>query len=407
MRPFTLPITCCLLLAATLAGCKKDKSTEPDPNDPDNVQVINSDAWTTVASDQISNGNELYGGRYGTIALNQLNEQQLRWMYAFSSTNYINDHREFRVSSSGTVEHIKTFAAFTYGEQLKSLYNGQEWQLNAPQPGINNFRLFKDGTQQDLYAGDPASGPWRTDLMERADDGFFITEKPNSSTEVAFFSFQTATWKRNVIPFARQAAQTRYQGKTYAVATGNPGDPEIVVYRESDSLIATPGHKYFMMKPLKSNTYPEASGFVIHSARHANKFFVVTTLAEGGAHKYKIFRFNLDNGTLENTQVHTQEVPYPNPPVVSLNNGGLATIDENGNLYMTENRPGGTTAQYSIRKYKSGGGSEVVLPEEALLPLTEIQGIRYFNGRLYAALIYGKENGTTSRDYYMRLVRMK
>lgn len=407
MRRFFFIKACVLFLLTGLAACKKDKNNEPEPNNPDNMQVINSDRWITVASDQVTNGNNIYEGRYATIALNQLSDQQLRWMYAFSSANYINDHREFRVSSNGKAEHIKSFPAFTYGDQLKSLYDGQEWQLNAPQTGINQFTLYKNGTQQDLDAGDPASGPWRTDLMERADDGFFITEKPNASTEVAFFSFQTATWKRNVIPFARQAAQTRWQGKTYAVATGIPGDPEIQVYRESDSLIATPGHKYYLMNVLKSNTYPEASGFVIHSARYGNKFYVATTVTEGGSHKYKVFRFNLETGNLEHTQVHTQELSYPNPQWIALNNGGLLAIDEAGNLYVVENRIADMEAHFSIRKYKVGGGSELVLPEEALLRLTEIQAIRYFNGKLYAALIYAKENGTTSRDYFMRLVRMK
>lgn len=66
-------------------------------------------------------------------------------------------------------------------------------------------------------------------------------------------------------------------------------------------------------------------------------------------------------------------------------------------------------SHYSIRKYKTTGGSEVILKEEGLKKLTRIDAVYFFNNKLHAAIIYREElaGNNGMNNYHMQIICQK
>jgi hypothetical protein len=104
-----------------------------------------------------------------------------------------------------------------------------------------------------------------------------------------------------------------------------------------------------------------------------------------------VVRVNLASLTAQLVQAPEFVVPDGLDNSDVLYNLSLIEIDDAGNLYVVESRSENNEAYHSIRKYSANGGNEVVLKEQDLAVNTRIHAIKYFNGKIYAAIV-NREN---------------
>lgn len=150
-------------------------------------------------------------------------------------------------------------------------------------------------------------------------------------------------------------------------------------------------------------TIPNA-GYIMHSTRHNENLFVA--INAHWQNKYVVYKINLNNYSVQKVMEETKVENYPNPEFIIKNLASLAEIDPDGNLYLIANNSQDTNAHYSIRKYKTTGGNEVILKEEDLKNLTRIDAIYFFNNTLYAAIVYREElaGNNGMNNYHMQII---
>lgn len=401
---FFLPLYLILILGST--SCKKD-SKKNNPSNPD-FELVNSPNWKTLGKDVIGAGND--GGiQLISLALNQLSPDELRWMYAITTPNYTNNQHEMRANRADQTSILTSFAAETNKFHLKVMNGGHEWQMNTDPNGEHKLWTYKDGVIVDgqYMTNDLPSFPRYQDFLEIAEDGFMVSGF-GSGWQTATYRFSTQTWKRNWISGAGRCAQTRYGGKTYAVMLA---DTDAVIYTEGDTPVTSNYQTLYAMKLLKTATTPVSqSGELEYTVLYGKLFYIA--VQNSLTNSLRVFKLDLE--TLDFTVVQNLTLPsrlqsgfqqkFYDQGIVDNNN--QIAIDEIGNVYINER----DDQKYSIRKYPVSGGSELVLKTEEMKEGTSILSIRYFNGKLYAGVLFQQLDQSVNTNFYqnyMQLVRMK
>lgn len=397
-----LPILIMLLLG--ISSCKKDDKKNKKPD----YELVNSSNWKTLGKDVIGAGNS--GGiQIVTLSLNLLSPDILRWMYAVTTPNYTNEQREMRVTPTDELTILDKFLAPTSKYHLKVINNGHEWQMNADANNEHKLWTYKDGKIVDgqHLTDDVPSFPRYQDYLEIASDGFLVSGNWND-WQVAHYSFETQKWKRNWVSAQGRCVQTRYKGKTIVVRLD---ESKVDVYTEGDVPETSNYQTLYRMELLKTIAIPSSqSREIAYSVLYGKDYYIA--YENSMINNLKVYKLDLETFDLSLVQDLTLPARLQSGFQQKFYDQGIddnsnqMVIDEVGNVYINER----DDQKYSIRKYLVSGGSEVVLKTEELKNGTSILSIRYFNGKLYAGLLFQELDQSINTNYYqnyLQLARMK
>jgi len=399
-------ITMTVLTSVLLYSCEKgDDVINPNPDNPNNITLLNSNQWTVVANHIHKKQQGVLGGTFGTAAFSLQKEEELRWYLFFSHMTGYEDPIEIIVNNQNAVTINKPTAnTGSDFRPIKTIYGTDTWETHISFNNANHINTFKNGQLIDIgYPIRPIT------KLQTSEDGLLNnTEHYGGTNWVSHYHYGTGQWKDNSF-WATQYVSTRYNGKTFVATLLNDGTTgtqgTFTVLEESN----TPISGVYSMTSKNEVIIPNA-GYIIHSTRHNENLFVAVD-----AHwqnKFVVYKIDLNNYSvqkvIEETKVENHSNTYPQVRNLAQN----IEIDPNGNLYIVENRIENQQSHYSIRKYKSTGGSEIILKEEDLKNRTSVQGIYYFNNKLHAALVYREELAEESMpnenfwvsNYHMQIV---
>jgi hypothetical protein len=374
-----------VLTTVLLSSCKKDDDTIPNPDNPNNITLLNSNEWTVVANNVQKKQQGVLGGSFGTAAFSLQKQDELRWYLSFTHMNGFEDPIEIVVNSqnAATVNKPTGNMASDF-RAIKTIYGTDTWETYMSVNNPSHINVFKNGQLTDIgYPHRPIK------KLQTSEDGLLNnTEHYGGTNWVSHYHYGTGQWKNNVF-WATQYVSTRYNGKTYVATLLNDGTTgtqgTITVLEESNTPDAS---NMYLMTTMNEDTIPNA-GYILHSVRHNENFYVA--LNAQWQNKYVVYKINLNSLSVQKVVEETKVENYDNTDPLVRNLAQNIEIDPMGNLYIVANNIQNTDAHYSIRKYKTTGGSELVLKIEDLKNLTKVQGIYFFNNKLHVALIYREE----------------
>ena len=96
-------ITMTVLTTVLLSSCKKDDDTIPNPDNPNNITLLNSNEWTVVANHIQKKQQGVLGGSFGTTAFSLQKVDELRWYLYFSHMNGYQDPIEIVLNNQNAV----------------------------------------------------------------------------------------------------------------------------------------------------------------------------------------------------------------------------------------------------------------------------------------------------------------
>ncbi|MBL7837524.1 MAG: hypothetical protein JNM67_08410 [Bacteroidetes bacterium] len=399
-------ITMTALTAVLLSSCKKDDDISPNPDNPSNITLLNSNEWTVVANNVQKKQQGVLGGSFGTAAFSLQKQDELRWYLYFSHMTGYQDPIEIVINNQNTVTVNKpTGNTGSDFRDIKTIYGMDTWETHISFNNASNISTFKNGQHIDIgYPYKPIK------KLQTSEDGLLNnTEHFGGTNWVSHYHYGTGQWKNNVF-WATQYVSTRYNGKTYVATLLNDGTTgtqgTITVLEESNTPDAS---NMYLMTTKNEDTIPNA-GYILHSVRHNENLYVA--LNAQWQNKYVVYKINLNNYSVQKVVEETKVENYDNTDPLVRNLAQNIEIDPQGNLYIVHIRVENMDAHYSIRKYKSTGGNEVILKENDLKNLTKVQGIYYFNNKLHAALVYREELAAESKpnenfwmsNYHMQII---
>ena len=196
--------------------------------------------------------------------------------------------------------------------------------------------------------------------------------------------------------FATSFLSVRYNNRTYVINLNkNTSQAGIGIFAETDNMVTgSQGQIRYTMKE-ENHLAMSPVGFLLHSTQHGDNVFVAI---DAYGNKFEVYKINLTNFSIQKVLDETKAGTYSQY---------ANEIDAAGNLYIVENRIENQKSHYSIRKYKTTGGSEVILKEADLKEDTQIHALKYFNNKLHAAIVYRQENPKDWMDntYHMQIIR--
>lgn len=398
-------ITMTVLTTVLLSSCKKDDDTIPNPDNPNNITLLNSNEWTVVANNVQKKQQGVLGGSFGTAAFSLQKQDELRWFLYFTHMSGFQDPIEIVVNSQNAVTISKPIAKTASDfRAIKTIYGTDTWETHISFDNASHISVFKNGQLTDIgYPQRPIK------KLQTSEDGLLNNTAHSGTNWVSHYHYGTGQWKNNVF-WATQYVSTRYNGKTYVATLLNDGTTgtqgTITVLEESNTPDAS---NMYLMTNKNEDTIPNA-GYILHSVRHNENLYVA--LNAQWQNKYVVYKIDLNNYSVQKVVEETKVENYDNTDPLVRNLAQNIEIDPQGNLYIVANNIQNTDAHYSIRKYKTTGGTELVLKIEDLKNLTQVQGIYFFNNKLHAALLYREELAGESKpnenswvsNYHMQII---
>lgn len=399
-------ITITVLTTVLLSSCQKDDDTNPNPDNPNNITLLNSNEWTVVANNVQKKQQGVLGGSFGTAAFSLQKQDELRWYLSFSHMTGYQDPIEIVVNSQNAATVNKPTGNISSDfRAIKTIYGTDTWETHMSFDNPSHINVFKNGQLTDIgYPHRPIK------KLQTSEDGLLNnTEHYGGTNWVSHYHYGTGQWKNNVF-WATQYVSTRYNGKTYVATLLNDGTTgtqgTITVLEESNTPDAS---NMYLMLNKNEDTIPNA-GYILHSVRHNENLYVA--LNAHWQNKYVVYKINLNNYSVQKVVEETKVENYDNTDPLVRNLAQNIEIDPQGNLYIVANNIQNTDAHYSIRKYKTTGGTELVLKIEDLKNLTQVQGIYFFNNKLHAAVVYREELANESKpdknffvsNYHMQII---
>ncbi|GAB1454476.1 hypothetical protein MASR2M47_45320 [Draconibacterium sp.] len=379
-----------LAVAVLLSSCNKDDdNADPNnPNAPSTIGLLNTSQWKVLAKQSLPKLEGVHGGRRGTMSFTTQKPDELRWYTWHGASFNVNDHNEMIVNTHGEVFINKDLKAPSYGGDIKGFAGNDVWKINLAEVA-NHVYAFKNDQAVDL-AQNP-EGRTKLIRIQPTEDGFLNSSETLGNNYVTHYQYATQKWKNNTF-WGNNFISLRHNGKTYAIAfTRLTSSNGMTIMMESDNraMVQDPQIPsiqtvHYPMNTLKS--VPGEYGFVIQASKYGDNVFVIFH-SHTANKRYGVVKVNLSNLTLQTVQTPEHVVPPVNAATVILDNASLLEVDDAGNLYVVEIRSENMNAIYSIRKYAANGGNEVTLKEQDLHSNTQIQGIKWFNGKLHVALI--------------------
>jgi len=282
---------------------------------------------------------------------------------------------------------------------IKIIYGADTWETHISFNNPSNINTFKNGQLTNI--GYPLKS---IKILQATEDGLLNnTDHYGGTNWVSHYHYGNGQWKDNSF-WATQYVSTRHNGKTFVATLLNDGTTgtqgTITVLEESNTPDAS---NMYLMTNKNEDTIPNA-GYILHSVRHNDNLYVA--LNAQWQNKYVVYKINLNNYSVQKIVEETKVENYDNTDPLVRNLAQNIEIDPQGNLYIVANNIQNTDAHYSIRKYKTTGGTELVLKIEDLKNLTQVQGIYFFNSKLHAALVYREElaGNNGMNNYHMQII---
>lgn len=376
-----------------LFACDKDDPGTSDPDAPQSsLTLLKSSQWKVVGKQSHLKLEGAAGGSFGTMAFTLQKPDELRWYTIYHTMSSYSDANEMIFNTRGEVTINKDLKAQAYGGQIKAFVGNDVWKVNRAEV-YNRVNIFRNDQMVD-----PDQNPEGRNHIVRiqaSEDGMLNSSETLGNNYVNHYHFATQKWKNNTF-WGNNFVTFRHNGLTYVIAfTRLTSANGISIMVESDNRVEVqdpqiPSIKtvHYPMTTLQS--IPGEYGFVMHASKYGDSVFVVF-LGQTANNRYGVVRVNLASLTAQLVQAPEFVVPDGLDNSDVLYNLSLIEIDDAGNLYVVESRSENNEAYHSIRKYSANGGNEVVLKEQDLAVNTRIHAIKYFNGKIYAAIV-NREN---------------
>lgn len=401
-----------IAVVVLLTSCNKDDdNTDPNnSNNPATIGLLNTSQWRVVANQKLPMLEGVHGGRRGTMSFTTQKPDELRWYTWHGTSVNVSDHNEMILNTRGEVLINKDLKAPSYGGDIKGFAGNDVWKINLAEVA-NHVYAFKNDQMVDL-AQNPEG---RTNLrrIQPSEDGFLNSSETLGNNYVTHYEYATQKWKNNTF-WGNNFISLRHNGKTYAIAfTRLTSANGMTIMMESDNRVVVQDPQipsiqtvHYPMNTLKS--VPGEYGFVIQASKYGDNVFVIFHSHTANT-RYGVVKVNLSNLTVQTVQTPEHVVPPVHAATVILDNASLLEVDEAGNLYIVEIRNENMNAIYSIRKYAANGGNEVILKEQDLHSNTQIQGLKWFNGKLHVALINREDvpDGNPNENSFQMMYHMQ
>lgn len=393
-----------LALVATILffGCKKDDTSTSNPNPPpSNLTLLKSSNWKVTASLTREKFQGALGGSFQSVAFDLQKQDELRWYLWFRDMTSYADATELVLNSQGNVNVNKPATpAVTDFRQIKTIYGGDTWETHMPFSNTYSIAVFRNNQNINIGLGTNATN---IKNIVASEDGLLNNSAvAGGSNSVSHFHYGTGAWKTNTF-WASSFVSVRHNNRTYVISLfKNTAQDGIHVLSETDiKKTSLQGQIYYEMKYENQLAFSPV-GFLMHAAQYGDNVFVAL---DAYGNKFEVYKISLTNFTIQRVLNETKSVTYSQV---------ANEIDDQGNLYVVENRTDNQKPYFSIRKYAVSGGDEVVLKETDLLSNTHIHALKYFGGKLHAAVVYKQDvpdnnpNDNSFRyNYHMQIIAQK
>lgn len=385
-----------------LSSCKKKTGNDDNSNNPTSpsVTLLKSNNWKVAASYMQEKYQSALGGSFGTAVLDLQKQDELRWYLSFSNTSTVSNITEIVLNNQGNVTINKPPATgVTDFRQIKTIHGGNIWETHIPWY-YGNIAVFKNNQNINIRLDANATS---IKNVVAAEDGLLNNSAISGGTNtVSHYHYGTGAWKTNTF-WAWNFVSVRHNNRTYVITLSkNSSQDGIAVASETDNRQTSSQGSFSY--PMKEENHLAFSpvGFLVHSAQYGDNVFIAL---DAYANKFEVYKINLTNFTIQRVLNETKAIAYS---LVSNE------IDAEGNLYVVERHVENQKPFFSIRKYAVSGGNEVVLKENDLLTYTHIQALKFFAGKLHAAVMYKQDvpdddpNDNNFRyNYHTQLISQK
>ncbi|MVZ60454.1 hypothetical protein [Sphingobacterium humi] len=382
-----------LAFTVTLFSCTKDDGVEINPNNPNKVTLLHSNQWTTVAQHTQPKTQGNLGGSFQTQTFRMQSPTELRWYLWFTHMSGYQDPIEIILNNQNTVAVNKPSG--TTGSDfrsIKTIYGADIWETHIPFSNTYAIAVFKNNQNININLSDQRATPIKR--LQASEDGLLNNSESTGTNTVSHYHYGSRQWKTNTF-FATSYISVRYNDRTFVINLNkNTSQDGIGIYAETDNkVIGSQGQIHYLMKA-ENHLALSPVGFMLHSTQYGDHVFVAI---DAYGNKFEVYKINLSNYTIQKVLDETKVGTYSQY---------ANEIDANGNLYCVENRIENQTAHFSIRKYKTTGGNEVILKEADLKEHTQVHALKYFNNKLHAAVVYRQENPNNWMDntYHMHII---
>jgi hypothetical protein len=389
-----------------LSSCKKETGKADDNNTNSNptipaITLLKSNDWKVAVSLTREKHQGVLGGAFQTAALDLQKQDELRWYMWFQDMSSVSDATEIVLDKQGktTTNKPATSGATDY-RQIKTIYGGNTWETHIPWYSGYNIAVFKNN--QGINIKLDANATKIKNIVASEDGLLNNSEVSGGSNSVSHYHYGTGAWKTNTF-WAWKFVSVRYNNRTYVISVSkNTNQDGITVLSETDNQqTSLQGQVYYEMKSENHLAFAPV-GFLIHSAQYGENVYIAL---DAYANKFEVYKINLANFTIQRVLNETKAVVYSQM---------ANEIDSAGNLYIVERRSENNKSFFSIRKYAVSGGNEVVLKETDLLPYTWVHALKFFAGRLHAAVMYKQDvpdgnpnDNSFTYKYHLQLIAPK
>lgn len=365
------------------SGCKKDDNIDSD-EPKSNLTLLKSGNWKVIAKENILELEGALGGGRGTIAFTTQKPDELRWYTKHFTRANFSGHHEMIINRQDQVTINKDFKAPSYGGDIKGFVGTDVWKVNMAEVA-NRVYVFKNDQMVDL--SENPEGRTKIVRIQASEDGMLNSSETLTLNYASHYHYATQKWKNNKF-VGNNFVTLRHQAKTYVIAfTRLTSANGMSIHVESDNRVVVQDPQIPSIQtvhyPMTTLKYvPGEYGFLTHASQYGDNVFVVFHSHTSNT-RFGVVKVNLTNLTGQLVQAPEEMVRFGSATAVE--------VDDAGNLYVVENRVENMNGNYSIRKYAANGGNEVILKEQDLHSNTQIHGIKWFNGKLYVALV-NREN---------------
>ncbi len=394
--------TAALVSLIFLSSCKKE-SAGADDNNPTipAITLLKSNSWKVAASLTREKYEGVLGGGFQTVSFDFQKPDELRWYIWHKTMSNFSDAIEviLKNQDNATINTPAVPAAIDF-RQIKTIYSGNTWETHIPWYSGYNIAVFKNNQNINIELDANAT---KLKNIVSAEDGLLNNSQTSGGTNtVSHYHYGTGKWKTNTF-WAWNFVSVRYNNHTYVISLSkNTNQDGITVLSETDNKhTSSQGQISYEMKPENHLAFSPV-GFLMHFAQYGENVFVAL---DGYQNKFEVYKINLTNFTIQRVMNETKAVTYSQV---------ANEIDADGNLYVVESRIENQKPFFSIRKYAVSGGSEVVLKETDLLTYTHIHALKYFNGKLHAAVMYKQDipdnnpnDDSFHYNYHMQIISLK
>lgn len=394
-----------LALFILVSSCSKENITDDKTTVNTDLTLLKSSQWKVIAKENILKLEGALGGGRGTIAFTTQKPDELRWYTKHFTMANFSDHHEMIINRQDQVTINKDFKAPSYGGDIKGFVGTDVWKVNMAEVA-NWVYVFKNDQMVDL--SENPEGRTKIVRIQASEDGMLNSSETLTLNYASHYHYATQKWKNNKF-VGNNFVTLRHQSKTYVIAfTRLTSANGMSIFVESDNRVVVQDPQIPSIQtvhyPMTTLKYvPGEYGFLTHASQYGDNVFVVFHSHTSNT-RFGVVKVNLTNLTGQLVQAPEQIV----------SNNTAVEVDDAGNLYVVENRVENMNGNYSIRKYAANGGNEVILKEQDLHSNTQIHGIKWFNGKLYVALVNREDIPDGNPDdnnfrvlYHMQIISPK